>query len=394
MTQQQSKLCELMLEFHKLCEKSGAVYYLTGHQLLCAAQGGTLSGYELDVAMFWKDWQKIAKQTAGDRETESLSDGGNLPTCYFRYVDKNSLLLDLLRYGMLAKPGIGINIHIIRNGCKKSRRLNLLERGMEDTFAGKLSLAGCTVRFLRTVLGRRRFAGIVMGLLGSACAEMPDQPTELREPGQAAVRFEPNYWEHGTVLDLSGMSLYAAADHKAYLTKRYGKNWVKRDTDSPTNNSYCVFNPTLPYSQFMAQAEQNGLITKKLLKQLHRYVKSRQKYQLVQDSVAVGYEKTFYLSGDRLRLWKKYMPLKERILSLYEAGKWDEVELMLEDYLTVLKKYLKYNVVMCFDSDLLDVVKALYQEYGKTGIVNKIDRFVLPEDLEPIKVTWNTEDAG
>lgn len=395
MTRQQEKLCELMLEFHALCERKEAAYCLIGPQLLHAAQNGGLHGYEMDVAMFYKDWEKVKLLLTpdGDREAESIMDHGNLPGCYFRYVNKNSLLLDMDRYGMLAKPGIGINVHIIRMPRKKSRLLNFLEQGMEDSLARKHSFVGTIVSILRKCC-RKWFDGKLMQLLVDVRARSGDTVTELKEPGQPSRVFEPGYWENRRPVTLAGMTLYAAEGYQTYLADRYGTRWARVKTDAVVESYRCVFSPSLPYARYMAQVTGEGLITKEFLKRLQRYTERYGEYQKMKAAESLGWEKSMFFSGERFRLWKKYMPLKDRILSLYEAGHLDEVELLLTDYLTVLNKYLKMNMVMCFDADLLNVVKELYLSYGKKAIVQKIDRYVLQEDLMPIVATWRTEAEG
>ena len=393
MKPQQKKLCELMLEFHALCEKQNAAYYLVGPQLLHAAQDGELHGYEMDVAMFYKDWKKIRRQVTpdGDREIESILDHGNLPGCYFRYVDKNSLLLDMGRYGMLAKPGIGINIHIIRAPRKKSQLLTYLEQGMEEGAKGDAhSFAGILVRVLRKCC-RDRFDRKMMQLLFEVRAQNGDVDTELKLPGQPPRAFVPGFWGNRTAVTLADMTLYAAEDYKIHLINRYGKNWARAKTDVAEESYRCVFSPSLPYAQYMEQVEKEGLITRRFIKRFQHYVKKYGFFEEKKDMELLGWEKSLFFSGERFRLWKKYMPLKERILTLYEAGLLDEVELLLTDYLTVLNKYLRMNMVLCFDSDILDVVKKVYLAYGQKAIVRKIDNYVLQEDLLPIKATWRTE---
>ena len=395
MTGQQNKLCELMLEFHELCEKKKAVYYLIGPQLLHAAKDGVLHGYEMDVAMLYKDWEKIAKQITpgGNREIESLADHGNLPGCYFRYVDKNTLLLDLDRYGVLAKPGIGINVHIIRIPRKKSKVLTYLEEGLEETHATKRTHPGKLVKVLRTV-AHDLFDQKMMRLFITVRARSLDGPTELREPGKHVCTFEPGYWENRTTVKVGGLTLYTVENYQQYLAKRYGRAWAKRQTDAALETFRCIFNTNVPYAKYMALIERDQLVTKKLLSRMNQFKEGNAKYQKLKREENSGWERSMVFSGERFRLWKKYMPLKEQILSLYEAGHLDEVELLLTDYLTVLEKYLKMNMVMCFDSDILDVVKQLYLTYGKKPIVQKINHYVLKEDLLPIRATWRTEVEG
>lgn len=391
MTRQQQRLCELMLEFHELCEKKDAAYYLIGPQLLHAAKDGKIHGYEMDVAMFLKDWNKIAKWAGKSKriEVESILDQGKLRGCFYRFVDKNTLLLDLDRYGMLAKPGIGIHVHIIRNQRKKQTLLRFLEKGMDDASVRRRSFAAAVVVPLRAA-GREQFAKRVVRLLKTVSTGKTDMEsaTELREPGDVRCVFEPGYWAGRTTVRLEGMELYAAEGYRSYLTQRYGEGWRRCETDAILEHFRCVFHPSLPYALFLEQVRSRGLLSARFQRQFRRYAKRYEEHQAMREYETLGWEKSIFYAGERIRLWKKYMPLKEKLLSLYGEGRLDEVEMMLSDYLTVLEQYLKMDIVICFDKELLDVVKGLYLTYGRTGLVEKIDACVLPVELEPIVPFW------
>ena len=265
---------------------------------------------------------------------------------------------------------------------------------MQDCFVKKHSLASVVVKMARFFGGRKRFDSKVLQLLKTVQAKNDDTVTELREPGSVCLQFEPGYWREKTSVTVAGMRLYTAMNYGYYLACRYGKNWARAKSDAFLESYRCVFSPTLPYERYMAYINQDKLIKRTFLKRMHQYVDGYHKFEKLQAAEIQGWNKSIFFSGERFRLWKKYMPLKAQILSLYEAGYLDEVELLLTDYLTVLNKYLKMNMVMCFDSDILDVVKKLYLTYGKKAIVQKIDRYVLKEDLQPIEVTWRAEAEG
>lgn len=397
MTRQQQKLCELMLEFHRLCDNEGVAYYLIGPQLLHAAQGGAMHGYEMDVAMFRKDWARIAKWAKQSKRIvlEGVRNGGNLPGCFYRFVDKNTLLLDLDRYGVLAKPGTGIHIHIIRSRRKKENFLRLLEKGMNDASAHRLSLASSLVVPLRAVMGRKRFGEWAVSLLKTVGASKKDlrSATELYEPGDHLGVFEPGFWAERTTVRLENMHLYTMSGYTDYLKQRYGAKWRTCPTDAVKETYRCVFSNTLPYAKYMARLKSEGLVTRQFRRRLRRYAAGERTYQPMKNREQDGWDRSIFFSEERFRLWKKYMPLKEQILSLYDRGELDAVELMLSDYMSVLNRYLAKNMVMCFDRDLLNIVKGLYLTYGNAAKARKIDKYVLPADLKPIVPTWRTADA-
>ena len=95
-----------------------------------------------------------------------------------------------------------------------------------------------------------------------------------------------------------------------------------------------------------------------------------------------------FAAGERFRLRKKYMPVKERIQELMDRQCYDEAELILNDYIQTLETYAKDGVIICFDRDILTMVIKIYEINGQTERADTIRKKVLPEDLEPIEVTW------
>lgn len=390
MTKQQKKMCEWMLEFHELCKRKKITYFLIGHQLLFAAQKTTLHGYEIDVAMYLKDWKKLTAYAATDNqfEIESVMDQGRFPGCYYRFINKNTLFLDLEKYGTLAKPGIGINVHILRMQRKTSRLLAFLEKGMEDIASGKYSFQMFIVKILELLKGNEGVGKYIESLLRKSSAKSMTVETELKEPYSTVCKFEKSFWSEKTTVNLEGMLLTTTKNYREYLIQRYGENWEKCNPEINKENYLCVVSTELPYEKYMNEINKNNYITKSFIKTWKAYRKEYKDFQPLVAKEQEGWEKTMFLAGERYRLWKKYMPLKEEILTLFEEEQYDEAELLLQDYMQVLNKYLKMNIVVCFDEEILDIVKKLYELYGKISMVRAIEEHVLEEDLKPIQADW------
>ena len=390
MKQQQLKMCELMGNFHNLCEIEGVNYYVIGPQLLSAVQGKGISGYEIDVAMRECDW-RVIKESAHKEdiiEIESITDGGNLPGCYYRFVDTKTLLLDLDRYNVLAKPGIAINIHIIRTVRKKTRILGLLERGMEAISKRKWCKSRVVVTMCKALMGPKCFYSKVEQLLVTVAAKNLNNQTKLREPYSLARIYPKKIWNNRVKISIGDNEYYTLSNYKKYLSIRYGSKWETCKPHIFKETYKCIFSSDIPYKDYLDGIHQKGLLSRKFLKQVVEYTKEYKLYEKMHKTEKAGWDKTLFVAGDRFSLWKTYMPKKEYIMDLFQAQKYDEVELLLEEYIKVIEKYLTYNIVVCFDRDLLNIVKQLYIKNGLLGVADQIDQYVLEEDEEPIQVTW------
>lgn len=389
MTKQQEKMLDMLVGFHKICEQNSLKYYLIGNQLLFAAQRGNVHGYEVEVAMFHADWERFQELTKdkANIEIESIEDGGRMPGCYFRYVDKNTLLLDLDRYGMYAKPGIAVNIYLIRSERKKTVLLNHLEKGMSDEACGIVSPAAKMLAMARKSKGQEGLASYLSDLEQDVRKKSGNGRTVLKEAYAHVCAYPSSFWNKRTLIMWLGNPFYTVGDYPAYLKKRFGRKWKEAEPDIPKENYRCMFSTALPYRKYLAMLAEKDLFSTEFQRQYKRFFKEYEPYKQMLKDEETGWDKTIFAAGERFRLWKKYMPLKERVKSLMDARRFDEAELIMKDYLSVLEKYLGMGIAFCFDKDYLDMARELYIINGQKEVAESIDRYVLPEDLKPIKIS-------
>lgn len=385
MTKQQEKLLEIMYRFDNLCELNDAAYYLIGAQLFHAVKDGKIHGYEIDVAMFIEDWDKMRKvgeQTEGI-EIESPEDMGLLPACYYRWVDSNTLLLDLDRYKVLSKPGIGINIHIIR---KKGWNpvLYCYEREMRRVAANKSKMPEA----LLSDVNRRMAMRSAMKFFRERCANRNTEETALMEQRGRRVRLKGVAWSERTKVYLEEMPLYTLSNYQDYLAERYGENWQnKRKSDCITENYRCIFSTSLPYKKYIDVAKQ-GILNDEFVESAKRYGFEFEEYKKMKRAEDDGWTKTMFAAGERFRLWKKYMPEKETLRELFRDGKFGEAEIIMQDYIDTAEEYIKKNVAICFDTELFDKLRYLFLINGRERIYERLTENVVPEDLKGITKTW------
>ena len=388
MTRQQEKLVDMLIQFHNICEENGLIYYLIGNQLLFAAQNGAVHGYEADIAMYEEDWiglQNIAENMDGI-EFETVTDGGKLPGCYFRYIDKNTLLLDLDYYGVYSKPGIGLNIYIIRRGTLRARFLAVMERIMSHRAVYPERIGSKVYSFFERLIGEEYYRNWLAEMEKKARSKNRVKRSRLKEAYTGGCGFAPDFWKERTVIALGGHSFYTVRRYKEYLKKRFARNWRETEAENAKQTYRCLFSEELPYKNYMEAIQTEELLPPDFMKRCKRYIKRAERFKEMSKKEKEGWEKTMFAVGDRFRLWKKYMPQKDMIRELFQEQKYDEAELVLRDYINVLEKYMELGMVICFDPEFLEFVKKLYAINGHNEIVTYIDKNVLSEDLVPIEL--------
>jgi len=387
-TKQQEKMLDMLVEFHDICEENNLKYYLIGNQLLFAAQNRGIHGYEVEVAMFHSDWKRLQEivEVLPEIEIESVTDGGKLPGCYYRYVNKNTLLLNLDRYDVYAKLGIGISIYIIRERSNKAELLAYFENGMSDQISGRSSIARKMYEKLLKKKGIKGAAEYLAGMEYEVRSNGREKRTSLKEAYADVCKFASGFWDKRTIIRLAGVNFYTVSGYKTYLKQRYGMKWTTTEPHILKETYRCFFSVVLPYAKYIQEIQKENLLTDDFLEQYKRFVKEYQPYPAMLKVEKEGWEKTMFVAGERYRLWKKYMPLKSEIKQKMDEHRFDEAEVMLQDYIEVLEKYMKMDIVVCFDKECLDMVKELYIQNGKTNKVKSIEEYVLEEDLQPIKI--------
>ena len=77
--------------------------------------------------------------------------------------------------------------------------------------------------------------------------------------------------------------------------------------------------------------------------------------------------------GDRFKMWKKYMPVKDDILKMLREGKTDETFLIVSDYFDLFRKYLKKDMVLYFDEDYWQICSKLWSDCGYGELIEKAE---------------------
>ena len=387
MTELQCKLIELMKEFDKHCQDNNLQYFVIGNQLLYSARGEALHGYGIHVAMFYKDWKKFVnlkkvKENA-DREIESVLDGGNMPGCFFRYVAADTILLDVDHFKAYKKHGISIGVHIFRKQCFLSRVLSFFERGMSDHFYRKKTKPAYIANFSKIVF-RKFYSRLLMHMLQRVVATSPKQPTSLKENEKKKYAYGKNFWSKRTKIKIAGESFYTVKDYEKYLRKTYGDKWKSVKPIEHKEHYRCMTSVTLPYKNYVETLNSKRLLTRKFLRDSAEFIKDYEEFMVLHKYEKKVWDRTMFATGERIRLWKKYMPMKGQLLELAEEGKFDEVQLLLDDYIQVITQFQEEEIVICFDADLFKLVLKIFRRNGKTAYADKLERTVTQADLEPM----------
>lgn len=383
MTKEQGHLLQLLAEFHQICGQLNIPYYLIGHQLLLAERKEGIRGYEADIAMFLDDWkimEDAAKKT-GKYDTEFAPDFDSSGSGYFRFVDRSTLMLDLDCYGEYSKPGVAINVFIFqknRRGHRLRRAMNRQQKVQSELVKYNSSRRKGRVSVSEGSLKRIR-ARVEQGSAGKK-----DGLCHLVERGRM-ITLKRSELGRGKSVLYNDVTLDAFQKTTPYLKRRFGENWKDVVPDFRIETYRCVFSKHVAYEEYLEQVRKNGISLADLSEIDRRYSRDLAAFERLVEEEEAGWSKTLFLAGERFRLWKKYMPMKERLQEFFQKERYDQVDLFLQDYVRTLEEYLeKAGVVICFDEDILNMVIALYRRNGWEEIADEIREKVLPEDLKPM----------
>lgn len=396
MTNEQKRLLDLLKEINGLCELSGAKYAVVGTQLLFKKSNRNIAGCEFDILMTWHDYSqfKIAfdSNPLPEREIESLENNALMPGWYFRYVDSSTTLFSL-DYALVRKAhGVGINIHILRKFSIYHPFLNFIERGLSlqveknDDLDQKPNSSGRLSKFavmlLRKAMGEKRFSCYYSKAYIKTSQNDKNKNGILKMPRNIKVKIPSGFLKRVDLREYSSGEVYVSKKSDKYLKEQYGMRYKSFRPQYRKEDYMNICSVSVPYRLFVPYAKEvvnDNSFWMKRKKYLHLYrriIRPQEEKQKKRWAY-------FFMAGDRFSDWKKYAPQKDRIMKLYNCEEYDQLWLLLRQYRIHLERYAKLNIPYSIDSDLWNIVIALYKMNGYGIYADKLSKlcniYSLPE---------------
>lgn len=396
MTSQQAELLRLLSEIDSICRKHGLRYWLIGEQLLFACQNSRIKGCEAVVAMFGDDFRKfreiVESTMANSREIEGLDNNAELPGSFFRYVNSRTTMFMCDYAHAYAAPGIAVTVSIIRDARAsgiRRRFLKYLELGMECSVGNygephKNWQSRVLYRTIRALLGRRRMAAFVERVAKGLEASDASGPAYVKTVKRKTVSLPAGYFEGSRHGVLEGQGFSIPEKPEVYLKKLYGPSWASRKISYRREDYSNIASTVTPYKVFLSRIPQGLLDDEGFWKERATYLAN---YRMHVDPMTkqqkANWECLFGI-GERYRLWKLYQPLKPAIMRMWTEGRHDELDLLLEEYLSSAKAYAKKSRAVYFDDDIWEVLLGLCRLDGSDDFADKLESLRVAEGLGPV----------
>ncbi|MCR4711003.1 MAG: hypothetical protein K5707_01780 [Clostridia bacterium] len=383
MTKIQTELLLLLKEFDQVCDKLQVNYFLIENLLLYSHLKKDMAGYEADVVMLYRDFKKLKAYVEGgnlpEREIEGLHDNPQMPGLYFRYVKSDSLLMDLDYYNVYTKFGIAINIHILRT-CGRAEKL--MARGEKELFRAVQNRVPGEVNEKRFwVKHAPMVKPVSFKLLERVALKSTERPSRIKLPQGKKMDFPEDYFSEFQIRDFYGYPLKTVVKIEDFLIRRYGRNWRKAKGRVLKENYMVAANPNLPYRKYL-QGTDLSVLNKEFFRERKRYltVNAREVVPLNKQE-RYGWNVLFF-TENRIKLARKYEPLKEQILREWDAGNHDKAMLMLKDYREKLEEYQKKELTLYFDEELFRICLTWYRENERFALADKLEAGLITQHLE------------
>ena len=88
----------------------------------------------------------------------------------------------------------------------------------------------------------------------------------------------------------------------------------------------------------------------------------------------------------RFKLWQKYMPMKDEIVSMHEKGDYDALAKVLKEYMYDMELCEEKELGLCFDEDILNITLDVYRHNGDAEHAEALNKLVPPEHREVLHI--------
>lgn len=392
MTDVQEKLFELLIEVKELCEKENIEYYLCEYLLLDALQNKKITGtyHDFSIMINSCDVKKFIKAVnkKENREMEGLFNNPKFPGTYMRYVAKDTLYFPIYRYKIYNKIGFGINIKILKNVPKnriKSKVYTAMEAGIEinNNVIKMTKRRLVCLLFIKMlgIMGNKNRAKFIFNSLNSTTLGNARKKYVYYKPTLGKrVKYKRSIFDETTTVKLNGVSFTIPKDNR-FIDINIGD--VNKPIRMSTFGNTYIIDPNIPYKLFLEECKSKNFSNK---------FYSRRKKLLKYDLKIKPYKKyvskcwdLLYRTRDRFEMYDKYMPQKDNIIKLYNDNNFEELQVVLNDYLEVLDLYYKKGLGIVFDPVIFQITIDLLVKMDKKNLAKNYIKYVPKEYFIPLE---------
>lgn len=395
MTDIQQKLLELLSEIKEICQNLDCKFSLASTTAEKAIKYGGFIKEEIDAEIWMpeRDFLKFRQHIPKERVLEGIDTNPQFPGTYYLYSSKDTLVCDLNHISCMKEHGIAIMIHVLRERIHSRvlRRINFYAKELieapyiSNEIISKESAAERLRRCLLIV-----FQKVTYGKVAAKFYEWTRQTKFWEETNNYYVEqflkrpfsFPKEWFEQPEYTELEGISFPIPQNEEKILSKT---KW-KIGPIVRQRGHVAVVDTRIGYEVYFKRLEENKLISKSFLRRRKKYLFAVDtRLKPLQQEIQNKWDLLF-MTGERYRLWKKYIPVKEEIFQMYDEDQKEDLEEILEEYLTILMQYEKKKYAVCFDPDIWKIALEILKERGLEKNVKHLESYVFPEHLEKMQL--------
>lgn len=403
MTEVQERLMILMDEINFICQKEQLRYVLIDETAVRAQKKHRFGDarYEFKILMPMEDIGKfqdyVQTHKTENRAIESWENNSHLRQMIFRYVDKNSLLIDGPSGNYFKKPGIAITIYPARpgkpanqvvgaerylqqinNGTNEKYREWLLflilrsRRAQENKKSIKYQadhMLGGRLRYLFG--GRDKLARWIMKSQDLHGVQASDTYWYMRKDTHF-VELPENMFTDVEWIEFEGRKVCIPGKAENY---RIENNPGIRLPLSTSIRVICECD--LPYEEYLEYIKgQEGPTLQQLMCDYRDYGSwmSRIYYPMEEkvNHTFLGVRR----SVDRIDIWYTLKDKRADLKEAYQEKDVEKLSQLLKDYLAKTDFYLKERIGFYIDDELFTYAKLVWESKGKMKYANRVYKLV------------------
>ena len=367
----------LLKELDEICGEENIPCFLspalTREAVLTGSYGD--AGREAVLYIFAEHAQKLAeavrRKAQPDRGLSSMADHGDFPRLCLQYYDTSTLDMKVSESHREGPCGIHAVVELLRHPGKSEAAgqfERMLEIGWESRSSVKYSslkvqTARAAVGALCAVCGPKRAAGLLSRHFVRASARADERYRYVKPYWGFAKKYPAGLFGESVPVMLDGVTLHTVRDTDRYLETAFGRDWRENAPSVPGPSPTRIIDPNLPAEEYFAFLKEEGIDRRAI----HgKWYANNRKYSYIRTlgGFIGAYWNLYEAIGERHRLYRKYVPMKERLEALRASGSADEMMRLLKDYADSASRFAKKKIGLTFDPE---ITKLLLFAMEKTG---------------------------
>ncbi|MBQ0079271.1 MAG: LicD family protein [Eubacterium sp.] len=392
-----SKQFEILCKLNNICQAQGINLYLFGDTALAAYRDKTLSD-NVSVCIDAADVSRFINAVEDSLDEHLLLEGmhnnGRYPKLSLRAYDPETIDFNVANYLLYDNNCIHVDVEIIKHipsskikrtaldldyGLYKDSRKELLAKSKKASGKKALvkNLLMKRMHNKEAKCGADTFAKEMFFKLINGYAS-DEKKVEIDK-----FKLSSSMFKKTTTVEIDGVSFLIPQKSEQYIQKVSGFNWINAETKAYSEDDSKFREVEFSWAQYKGRIE--GILPDEyfdLLKKSNSLGAKHQKYH----KKITDYYKILKRTDVRIKLWKKYSPIRDEIIELLGAGKYEELETVLSDYIDALREFADMKLGLSFDPDIFMAAKQVLVNKGESEAADYMESLIPQAHKKPLRI--------